>query len=94
MNEDTLAIGGFFFTIIVLTLGIPLVRAWVRRKDRETAIPPGEAERDARLARIEHGIEAMAIEVERISEGQRFVTKLLADRAPSPTALPRPDATS
>ena len=28
------------------------------------------------------GIDAMAVEVERISEGQRFTTKLLADRQP------------
>lgn len=94
IEGDILAIGGFFFTVIVLSLGIPLVLALVRRKDREAAVPPGEAERDARLTRIEHGIEAMAIEVERISEGQRFVTKLLVDRAPSPAALPRPDAKS
>lgn len=35
---------------------------------------------DEKLERIEQGMEAMAIEVERISEGQRFTTKLLADR--------------
>ena len=34
----------------------------------------------ARLARVEQAIEAVAIEVERISEGQRFVTQLLAER--------------
>jgi hypothetical protein len=32
-----------------------------------------------RLQRLEHGMEAMAIEIERISEGQRFVTKLLSE---------------
>ena len=36
---------------------------------------------DDRLARIEQAVDAMAVEVERISEGQRFTTKLLADRA-------------
>ena len=36
---------------------------------------------DDRLARIEQAVDAMAIEVERISEGQRFTTKLLSDRA-------------
>lgn len=33
-----------------------------------------------RLARLENSIDATAVEVERISEGQRFTTKLLADR--------------
>ena len=29
-------------------------------------------------------VEAIAIEIERVSEGQRYVTKLLGDRAPLP----------
>jgi hypothetical protein len=33
-----------------------------------------------RLERLEHAVDAIAIEVERISEGQRFVTKVLAER--------------
>lgn len=33
-----------------------------------------------RLARLENSADATAVEVERISEGQRFTTKLLADR--------------
>ena len=35
---------------------------------------------DQRLARVEQAVEAIAIEVERISEGQRYVTKLLSDK--------------
>jgi hypothetical protein len=41
-----------------------------------------------RLERIEQAIDAMSVEVERISEGQRFTSKLLADRV----ALDRPGA--
>ena len=33
-----------------------------------------------RLARIEQAVDAIAVEVERISEGQRFTTKLLSER--------------
>jgi hypothetical protein len=33
---------------------------------------------------MEEGIEAIAIEVERISEGQRFVSKLLGEGAAQP----------
>jgi hypothetical protein len=81
MDEDILAIGGFFFTTIVLGLGIPLVRAYVRRKELESSRPRLEPGVDDRLERIEHAIEAMAVEVERISEGQRFVTRLLSERS-------------
>jgi hypothetical protein len=78
MNEDIFFIGGFFFTTIVLAIGVPLVRSYVRRKDAELRQPAPIS--DARLARMEAAIESMAVEVERISEGQRFVTKLLAQR--------------
>jgi hypothetical protein len=33
-----------------------------------------------RLTRIEQAVDAIAVETERISEGQRFTTKLLAER--------------
>lgn len=34
----------------------------------------------AQLSRLENSVDATAVEVERIAEGQRFTTKLLADR--------------
>lgn len=40
------------------------------------------AELTQRMARMENAIESVAVEVERISEGQRFTTRLLSDRAP------------
>ena len=43
-----------------------------------------------RLDRLEQAVDAIAIEVERIAEGQRFVTKVMAERpaqAPARTAL-------
>ncbi len=33
-----------------------------------------------RLNRIEQSVDAIAVEVERVSESQRFVTKIMADR--------------
>jgi hypothetical protein len=46
---------------------------------------------DSRDDRIEQAIEAIAIEVERVAEGQRFVTKLLAERGqPLPDRLAQP----
>lgn len=40
----------------------------------------GLALSDQRLARVEQAVESIAIEIERISEGQRYVTKLLNER--------------
>jgi HD superfamily phosphodiesterase len=50
--------------------------------DKDAARRPAMSEvTDDRFARLEQAVEAIALEVERISEGQRFTTKLLADRA-------------
>ena len=49
-----------------------------------------------RLARIENTFEATAIEVERISEAQRFTAKVLAERSVTPPSIvdrPRGSAT-
>ncbi|MDQ6690549.1 MAG: hypothetical protein M3Z18_08575 [Gemmatimonadota bacterium] len=39
----------------------------------------GLASSDERLARVEQAVESIAIEMERIGEGQRYVTKLLSE---------------
>jgi hypothetical protein len=45
---------------------------------------------EQRLARIEQAVDAIALEVERISEGQRFTTKLLSEQSrPLPKAPAR-----
>ena len=58
--------------------------AWAyieRLKLRRGADPQQLQVLGERLARMENAIEAMSVEVERISEGQRFASKLLADRS-------------
>ena len=74
--------------IVSIVLGIPLVRAYTKRVESRGAAPAIPGDVTARLERIEHAIDAMAVEVERIAEGQRFTTKLLSERASSRDALP------
>jgi hypothetical protein len=52
------------------------------RRRRSRGAPPLENESALRLQRLEQGMEAIAIEIERVSEGQRFVTKLLSEQQP------------
>jgi hypothetical protein len=73
---------------LVLVFGAPLVIAHTRRLWRRGQAMPASADTDQRLERIEHAIDAMAVEIERIAEGQRFVTRLLSERAPEHAALP------
>lgn len=88
MDEDIVAIIGFFTTAIVIAMGVPLVRGLVRRWDRQGLQPPMPVDISARLERIEQAIEAMSIEVERIAEGQRFVTRLMTEGSSDRAALP------
>lgn len=44
---------------------------------------------EQRLASIEHAVQAIAVEVERLGEGQRLTARLLADRIPPDAATPR-----
>ena len=65
----------------VIAIGLPIARAYARRLE---SAPRDALSGDvlARLDRMEQGIDAIAVEVERISEGQRFTTRLLAERVP------------
>ena len=74
----------FFVMVGAVAILMPLARAFARRLEKQgsASLPNVVA---ARLERMEQAIESIAVEVERISEGQRFTTKLLSDRS---TALP------
>lgn len=80
----------FFMTIAVIALGIPIIRAITRRwVDRApTSIVQIPSDVTARLERIEQAVEAVAIEVERIAEAQRFSAKLMADQRALPRSEP------
>ncbi|MGH7654279.1 MAG: hypothetical protein ACREN6_06400 [Gemmatimonadaceae bacterium] len=76
---------------VLMPLSIAFARVLLRRANRPAApqIPKDVSER---LERMEQGIEAVALEVERIGEGQRFVTQLMSDRAQRaalPEGVPR-----
>ncbi len=88
-----------FEIVIIVALGSsvallsPLVRAWARRVETRGAPPRLNTDVDARLRRMETAIDAIAVEVERIAEGQRFTSRLLVERGPaSANDVPRADA--
>ena len=79
----------FFVTITIIALGVPLIRAFTRRWDRQSFPASTTADVTARLERIEQAVEAVAIEVERIAEAQRFSAKLMAEQ--QQRSLPKSD---
>ncbi len=71
----------FFIMIAVIIIGLPLARAFARRMDRKSAGPQQiPTEVSAQLSQLNQAVDAIALEVERISEGQRFTTKLLSEQ--------------
>lgn len=79
-GEEVLVPIAFFAMIAIVSLGVPYVRGVNRRGDNAVAPASLPTDVSARLERMEHAIDAIAVEVERISEGQRFTTKLLSER--------------
>ncbi len=79
----------FVSSIPIIAIGFPIARAYASRLERKPLGPSVPADVAARLERMEQAIDSIAVEVERISEGQRFTTKLLSERAAVP-ALPGP----
>ena len=68
------SISGTIITVVKVIAG----RVTARDQARLAASP----ETDLRLQRLEQAIDAIAVEVERMSESQRFTAKVLAERLP------------
>lgn len=82
-SDGPYVVGGLAIvsTAIVVLASVVM---WYRTKMRGASGAAAQmpAELVQRMARMENAIESVAVEVERISEGQRFTTRLLSDRAP------------
>jgi hypothetical protein len=78
MRPDITAISIVLTIFVLCPLAIAAARLlWKRATNPPPAI---DKETSERLRRLEAGVDAIAIEVERISEGQRFVTRLMSER--------------
>lgn len=85
--DDEVLMFGILVSGILL---LPIMIAWTRRVWRRSAkvvatIPNALADR---FTRLEHAVDSVAIEVERIGEGQRFMTRVLAEHGVAREALP------
>ncbi|MDX2183930.1 MAG: hypothetical protein SFW08_08100, partial [Gemmatimonadaceae bacterium] len=95
ISENLIPISFFVCALIA-----PVMVAWARRIWRGTASPSNKPDTETvqRIARIEQSVDAIALELERVSEGQRFVTKLMSEQrglgagAAAPIAVPVAEA--
>ncbi len=75
MPDEYVLLGGLLILVALLPISIALARrVWRQRPPERIALAP---ELEQRLLAMQTSIDAVACEVERIGEGQRFVTGLL-----------------
>lgn len=75
--EGPFIVGALFIVVVLLPLSLAFARRiWRRGKDAVVSFPQ---ELSDRLNRLDQAVDSIAVEVERIGEGQRFVTRVLAE---------------
>jgi hypothetical protein len=76
--QDVIPIVAILSVFVLFPIALSIARSIWRRG----SLPQARPDRDSaqRLERMEQAMDAIAIEIERVSEGQRFVTRLLSDQ--------------
>jgi hypothetical protein len=85
MNGDTLEFAQVMFVIVMSTASFVAIGLGARvlwRKGSTVKTPKAAHYDDDRQQRLETAVDAIAIEVERISEAQRFMVGLLSEPLP------------
>ena len=80
--EEAFVLGGIFIVVVFFPLTIAYSRRLWRRGGAAMAALPRELME--RLTRLDQAVDSIAVEVERIGEGQRFVTRVLTERSAQP----------
>jgi hypothetical protein len=83
MPDNVAAISAVTIIFVFFPIAFAISRWIWRRSSKGPAVSTAQLspQVDQRLERLEQGVEAIAIEIERVTEGQRFVTKLLSEQA-------------
>ncbi len=72
--------------LLAVLFGVGAMRLMARHESLVRGAEPALG--DERMQRLEQAIDSMAVEIERVGEGQRFVTKLMADKGRAPVEEP------
>ena len=81
------AISNVFIIFVLAPLAITAARNMWRKGTRPPP-PPPDVENARRLEQLQQSVDTIAIEVERVSEGQRFVTKLMSEQKSTASLAP------
>ncbi len=83
--DEVIPIVGIVMSMMAaMVIGFPIARAMARRIDRRSEAATVKAgDVVPQIRHLQESVDAMAIELERISEAQRFTAKLMAEKAPA-----------
>jgi hypothetical protein len=80
---------GLFISIAATIIFTPLARAYARRMDAQNQRAVGGSDLAPQIEQLQQSVDAMSLELERITEAQRFQSKLLAARQAEPERVER-----
>jgi hypothetical protein len=84
--EEVFILGGIFLFVAIFPISIAYARRiWRRSSAAVAALPHDIVER---FTQIDQAVESIAVEVERIGEGQRFITRVLSEQKQPALAEP------
>lgn len=86
-SEDVIEMSIMVTMVLLLPVSIAFARRIWRRATGAPAPANFAKEMDERFTRLEQALDAVAVEVERVGEGQRYVTKVLGAGAAQPLAV-------
>ncbi len=83
--EEVYVLSGMFIVAAVLPISLAFARRiWRRSASVVSSLPQEVVDR---LTRLDHAVDSIAVEVERIGEGQRFMTRVLSAKG-EPVSAP------
>ena len=78
--DEVYILSGIFMFVVLFPLTIAFARrVWRRGAAAVTQLP---AELYQRLTRLEQAVDAIAVEIERVGEGQRYMSRLFTEETP------------
>jgi transposase len=84
--EEVFILGGIFLFVAIFPISIAYARRIWRRSSAAVASLPHDIVE--RFTQIDQAVESIAVEVERIGEGQRFITRVLSEQKQPALAEP------
>ncbi len=84
--DEVFVLAGIFMFVAIMPISIAFARRiWRRSAAAVAAIPQDIIDR---FTQIDQAVESIAVEVERIGEGQRFITRVLSEQTKRPALEP------